>query len=59
MFFSYASHLPKEGETIIGSKFSTGFGGKGANQCVTAGKLGAKVAMVSKVSVYDDSIFLI
>ncbi|XP_005102957.1 ribokinase [Aplysia californica] len=46
---SYATHLPKEGETITGTKFSTGFGGKGANQCVTAGKLGAKVAMVSKV----------
>jgi len=45
----YASHLPKEGETITGSKFSIGFGGKGANQCVSAGKLGAKVAMVGKV----------
>lgn len=27
-----------------------GFGGKGANQCVMAARLGAKTAMVAKVS---------
>lgn len=41
--------LPKSGETLHGSKFATGFGGKGANQCVAAAKLGAKTAMVAKL----------
>ncbi|XP_070576687.1 ribokinase-like [Ptychodera flava] len=50
---SYVPRLPKPGETIHGTKFSVGFGGKGANQCVMAARLGSKVAMVSKVG--DDS----
>ncbi|EDO46772.1 predicted protein [Nematostella vectensis] len=50
---SYVPRLPKAGETIHGSKFSMGFGGKGANQCVMASRLGAKSAMVAKVG--DDS----
>ncbi|KAK3562658.1 hypothetical protein QTP86_003387 [Hemibagrus guttatus] len=41
--------LPKAGETIHGHKFFIGFGGKGANQCVQAARLGAKTAMVCKV----------
>ncbi|XP_077476499.1 ribokinase isoform X2 [Stigmatopora argus] len=41
--------LPKEGETIHGRNFFIGFGGKGANQCVQAARLGAKTAMVAKV----------
>jgi ribokinase len=41
--------LPKMGETLAGSAFSMGFGGKGANQAVMAARLGAKVAMVCKV----------
>ncbi|KAK0146045.1 Ribokinase [Merluccius polli] len=44
-----APRLPKAGETIHGHKFFTGFGGKGANQCIQAAKLGAKTAMVAKV----------
>jgi len=51
---SYVPRLPKAGETIHGTKFSMGFGGKGANQCVMASRLGAKTAMVAKVS----SIFM-
>ena len=47
---SYVPRLPKAGETIHGTKFSMGFGGKGANQCVMAARLGAKTAMVAKVS---------
>ncbi|XP_046372089.2 ribokinase-like isoform X1 [Haliotis rufescens] len=50
---SYAPRQPKPGETIHGTKFQIGFGGKGANQCVMAAKLGAKTAMVAKVG--DDS----
>lgn len=46
---SYVPRLPVLGETLHGSRFSTGFGGKGANQAVMAAKLGASVAMVSKV----------
>lgn len=47
--FSYVPRLPKPGETIHGTKFSQGFGGKGANQCVMAARLGAKTAMVARV----------
>ncbi|MEM5774290.1 MAG: PfkB family carbohydrate kinase, partial [Anaerolineaceae bacterium] len=43
------SRLPKMGETLAGTSFSMGFGGKGANQAVTAARLGASVAMVCKV----------
>ncbi|MFT7813396.1 ribokinase isoform X2 [Arapaima gigas] len=41
--------LPKAGETIHGHRFFIGFGGKGANQCVQAARLGAQTAMVCKV----------
>jgi ribokinase len=41
--------LPAPGETLIGSKFQMGFGGKGANQAVMAAKLGAQVSVVSRV----------
>ncbi|KAK3730351.1 hypothetical protein QZH41_014848, partial [Actinostola sp. cb2023] len=50
---SYVPRLPKAGETIHGTKFSMGFGGKGANQCIMASRLGAKTAMVAKVG--DDT----
>ena len=48
-FWSYVDRTPKIGETIAGNKFEKGFGGKGANQCVQAAKLGGNVAMISKV----------
>ena len=47
---SYVDKLPQPGETIRGHTFSQGFGGKGANQCVMAARLGARCAMVAKVS---------
>src|SRR5690349_11445384 len=50
---SYAPRLPKLGETLTGTRFATGFGGKGANQAVMAAKLGAEVAMVTKLG--DDA----
>ena len=37
---SYAPRLPKLGETIPGTRFHMGFGGKGANQAVMAARLG-------------------
>ncbi|XP_003473036.2 ribokinase isoform X2 [Cavia porcellus] len=46
---SLTARLPKIGETIHGHKFFIGFGGKGANQCVQAARLGAKTSMVCKV----------
>lgn len=46
---SRVPRLPAAGETIHGSTFTIGFGGKGANQCVVAARLGAKSAMIGKV----------
>lgn len=40
---------PKVGETVKGQRFSTSFGGKGANQAVAAARLGANVHMVGTV----------
>ncbi|XP_053162052.1 ribokinase isoform X5 [Hemicordylus capensis] len=48
-FKSLTGRLPKLGETIHGHKFFTGFGGKGANQCVQAARLGAKTSIICKV----------
>ena len=50
---TYTEAMPRLGETIRGTDFRLGFGGKGANQCVAAGRLGARVAMVSRVG--DDA----
>lgn len=44
-----AARLPQPGETLFGSSFRQGFGGKGANQAVMAARLGARVAMVAKL----------
>lgn len=41
--------LPVAGETLIGSAFSVGFGGKGSNQAVMAARLGADVSVVVKL----------
>jgi ribokinase len=46
---TYAPRLPKLGETVTGSNFQTGFGGKGANQAAMAAKLGGAVSIVTKV----------
>jgi len=46
---SYVPRLPREGETLHGSGFQMGFGGKGANQAVMAAKLGGRVSMIAKV----------
>jgi ribokinase len=41
--------LPVWGETVLGSEFRLGPGGKGSNQSVAAARLGAKVYFISKV----------
>lgn len=46
---TYAGRLPERGETVIGDRFATGFGGKGANQATMAARLGARVAMAGGV----------
>lgn len=48
MFF-HTSHIPMEGETILGGSFITTHGGKGANQAVALARLGRKVGMVGRV----------
>uniref|UniRef100_A0A182PZV3 Ribokinase n=1 Tax=Anopheles farauti TaxID=69004 RepID=A0A182PZV3_9DIPT len=48
-FISYVPRLPKIGETLHGTKFATGNGGKGANQCVAAARLGSRTAMIGKL----------
>lgn len=42
------ARLPARGETLAGTGFSTGFGGKGANQAVAAARLGSAVTMVTR-----------
>jgi len=46
---SYVPRLPRLGETLHGTRFHMGYGGKGANQAVMAAKLGGDVAMVTKL----------
>jgi ribokinase len=46
---SYVPRLPRVGETLHGTSFRMGYGGKGANQAVMAAKLGAEVTIVCKL----------
>lgn len=41
--------FPRAGETVFGRSQKIGQGGKGANQCVAAARLGAATAMVGKL----------
>ena len=43
-----ADRMPRMGETILGKSFALGPGGKGSNQAVAAGKLGADVSIISR-----------
>jgi len=43
------ARLPEPGETVFGSSFFQGFGGKGSNQAVMAARLGARVGIVVKL----------
>jgi ribokinase len=51
---SRADHLPRPAETVIGSVFALGPGGKGSNQGVAAHRAGADVCMITKVG---DDVF--
>jgi ribokinase len=46
---TFAAAFPRPGETIFGTGFDLGFGGKGANQAVAARLCGGEVLMVAKV----------
>ena len=46
---SWAQHLPVPGETVKGSSFKMGPGGKGSNQAVAANRAGADITLVTKV----------
>ena len=45
--FSYVANIPADGETVFGDSYETGFGGKGANQAIMAGLLGAETTMIT------------
>lgn len=51
---SRANHLPKPAETVIGTSFALGPGGKGSNQGVAAHRSGADITMITKVG---DDVF--
>jgi len=46
---AYAQTLPEPGQTLVGELFTTGFGGKGANQAVIAAHCGAEVHFIGKL----------
>jgi ribokinase len=51
-------HFPSPGETTTGSGFAIYPGGKGANQAVAAGRLGARVAMIGRIGSDDHGVLL-
>ena len=51
---AYVHRFPRPGETLHGTQFTTGYGGKGANQAVMVARLGGAVSMVGRVG---DDIF--
>jgi ribokinase len=44
-----AERQPRLGETILGRSFKLGPGGKGSNQAVAAGRLGAEVSFITRL----------
>ena len=51
---TYSARFPSPGETVVGDRFLTYAGGKGANQAVAAARMGGRTAMVGQVG---DDIF--
>ena len=46
---SFSPRFPRPGETVVGSRFVTYAGGKGANQAVAAARMGARSVLVGRV----------
>ena len=46
---TYSDRFPGDGETVVGHRFVTYAGGKGANQAVAAARMGARAAMAGRV----------
>ena len=44
-----AARQPRMGETLLGNGFKLGPGGKGSNQAVAAGRLGADVTFITRL----------
>ena len=44
-----AARQPQLGETVLGQQFALGPGGKGSNQAVAAGRLGAEVSLITRL----------
>ena len=51
---TYSERFPSPGETVVGHRFLTYAGGKGANQAVAAARMGGRITMVGQVG---DDIF--
>lgn len=51
---TYSDRFPSDGETVVGQRFLTYAGGKGANQAVAAARMGGRAAMIGRVG---DDIF--
>lgn len=45
----YSAQLPAPGETVVGSRFEQGPGGKGANQAIGARRLGTDVLFITRL----------
>jgi len=48
-----ADRMPKMGETLLGNSFVLGPGGKGSNQAVAAGRMGAECHMMTRLGKDD------
>lgn len=48
-----AARMPKMGETIMGTSFALGPGGKGSNQAVACARIGAQTHIISRLGVDD------
>ena len=46
---TFSERLPADGQTVVGDRFVTYPGGKGANQAVAAARMGARSEMVGRV----------
>lgn len=49
----FCDHLPRPGETVLGTRYSIALGGKGANQAAAVARLGYRVEMIGRVG--DDA----